>query len=399
MNQQRPLTGYRVLDFTHLAAGPWCTMMLGDMGAEVIKIEPPGRGELARNAGGVYAGGESAIVLSLNRNKKSVAVNLQAEEGRAIIRKLIQTADVIVENFRPGTTARLGIDYEAAARINPRIVYASISAFGQTGPYREFPGNDPIIQAMSGTMALTATRDGKPVRMGAPVPDFAAGILAAYGIVVALLHRERTGIAQKLDLSLLDAQIFTLGPRAMEYFLTGTEPAALGDAHPSFHPYQVFRCKDGRHLYVACINDKFYENFCRAIGRPDLATDPRYRTNQERLAHREELDAILEPLMATRDREEWFRLLTRHGVPCGPVYGLAEAFSDPQVVQNHVVEETSHPTAGRLPQLKLPIEFAATPAQIDSPPPLLGQHTREVLEALGYGKSEMAALRESGVIG
>lgn len=400
MSQKKgALAGYRVLDFSHLAAGPWSTMMLADMGAEIIKIEPPGKGEFARSAGGIYVGGESAVLLSLNRGKRSVALNLQTEPGRKLIRELIRTADVMVENFRPGTTGRLGISYEDAVALNPRIIYCSISAFGQTGPYREQPANDPIIQAISGTMALTATREGEPVRMGSPIPDFAAGMLAANAIVTALLHRERTGEGQKIELSLLDAQLFTLGPRAQEFFVTGEEPAALGSAHPSFHPYQAFRCRDGSAIYVACINDKFYQNYCRAIGREDLAADPRYRTTPDRLRHRDELDAILEPIMASRDRSEWLAALQAHEVPCGPVNRLREAFADPQVIYNQVTVEIDHPTAGRQRYLNAPVRYSKTPAVVDQPPPLLGEDTAEVLAELGYTAPDLAALRQQGVVG
>lgn len=393
------LKGMRVLDFSHLAAGPWCTMMLADLGAEVIKIEPPETGEFARTAGSIYVQGESAVFLALNRNKKSLAISLKTEAGRSIVHKLIATADVVVENFRPGTVKRLGIDYETVQKINPRIVYCSISAFGQTGPYVEQPANDPVIQAISGTMAMNGTASGEPVRMGVPVPDFAAGMLSAYGIVSALLYRERTGKGQKVDLSLLDAQLFTAGPRAEEALLTGEAPPSLGSAHPSFAPYQAYLCSDDKYIYVACINDKFWLNLCAGLERTDLAKDPRFATNPDRCANREMLDEVLVPIFAARTRQEWLHVLEAAWVPCGPVNKITEAFNDPQVIHNQVVVTVHHPKLGEIPVLNNPLRFSQTPPQIRLHPPLLGEQGSSLLAELGYTEADVAALRREGVVG
>ena len=263
-----PLAGITVIDVSHLAAGPWCTMVLADLGADVIKIERPGVGDMSRQAGGVYAGEESAVFLSFNRNKRSVALDLKEPLGREVLHRLVERADVFVENLRAGKTAQLGIDHATLANLNPALVYASISAFGDDGPYVDLPGNDPIIQALSGAMSLTGEPDGPPARQGVSVPDFGAGMMAAFSIVAALLGRQTTGRGCKLDLNLLDVEIFALGPRAQEHLITGEDQPRLGSAHPQFAPYQAFRCRDGRYLYIAAINEKFWHLLCQALKSP-----------------------------------------------------------------------------------------------------------------------------------
>lgn len=345
-----PLSGTTVVDVSHLAAGPWCTMVLADLGANVIKIERPGVGDMSRGAGGVYAGEDSAVFLAFNRNKRSVAVDLKDPEAREIVHRLVENADVFVENLRAGKTAELGIDYETLSARNPGLVYASISAFGAdpAGPYAGLPGNDPIIQALSGAMSITGEQDGPPARQGVSVPDFGAGMMAAFSIVSALLGRQATGRGRKLELNLLDVEIFALGPRAQEHLITGEDQPRLGSAHPQFAPYQAFRAQDGRYLYIAAINEKFWRVLCDALETPGLAADPDYATNVDRCHHREALVALLEARLATRDRDEWLAVLERHGVPCGPVNTLTEAMADPQVRHNELLVDLPRPGAAPL---------------------------------------------------
>nr|WP_275941203.1 CoA transferase [Planosporangium flavigriseum] len=387
----------RVLDLSHLAAGPWCTMVLADLGADVVKVERPGSGDMSRQAGSVYAGGESAVFLALNRNKRSIALDLKRPEAREVLQRLVGTADILVENLRPGKTAELGVDYDTAAAVNPGIVYASISAFGQSGPYVDMPGNDPIIQAMSGVMSITGDADGPPARQGVSVPDFGAGMMAAFAILAAVVGRTRTGRGAHLDLNLLDVEVFALGPRAQEYLINREEQPRLGSAHPRFAPYQAYRCKGDRYLYIAAINDKFWQKLCLAIGRPELADHPDFATNVERTRRREELVALLEPILLERDRDEWLERMHAHGVPCGPVNDLGEALSDPQVIHNELVQRMRHPAAGDLDTIGLPIRVDGAAMPVRSAPPLLGEHTVDVLAECGFSPELTAWLLTSGV--
>jgi crotonobetainyl-CoA:carnitine CoA-transferase CaiB-like acyl-CoA transferase len=392
------LSGITVLDATHLAAGPWCGMMLGDLGADVIKLEPPGKGEIARQMGAVFTGGESAIVLGLNRSKRGLALDLRRPEGRAVLQRLLPRVDVFIENFRPGTVDRLGLDYESASALNPRLVYCSISAFGQDGPYRHRPANDPIIQAITGVMSVTG-HPGDPVRVGAPLPDYGAALMAAFAICAALLRRERTGRGERLDTSLLDVTLFSLGPRASEHLVSGEEVGAFGSAHPTFAPYQAFTCADGAGIYVAIITEKYWQHLCRALGRPELADDARFATNPDRVAHRAELTALFEGLFRSRPRAEWMAVLEAADVPFGPVNSVGEALSDPQVLHNQALVSFEHPTAGAVRSLAVPLLVAGERPQAQRPPPLLGQHSEDILGELGFTAAEIADLRARGVIG
>lgn len=394
----KPLSGTTVLDASHLAAGPWCAMVLADLGADVIKIERPGTGDIARDAGSVYTGDQSAVFLSFNRNKRSLALDLQNEAGSAAFSRLVEKADVFVENFKPGTTQRLGVDYATLSAINPGLIYASISAFGTDGPYSNQPANDPIIQALSGAMSLTGESDRPPARQGVSVPDFGTGMMAAVGIVSALLGRQSTGHGEHLELNLLDVEIFALGPRAQEYLINGEDQPRLGSAHPQFAPYQAFQCADGEYIYIAIINDKFWHSLCEALGHPEWEDDPAFRANSDRTRNRAQLDARIEPVIQSRDRYSWLDLFHRHGVPCGSVNTLSDTFSDPQVEHNGLVEQFLHPTLGELQTLGSPITFSGKHSTVEKPPPLLGQHSAEVLTESGFSEAEVSDLLKKGAI-
>jgi crotonobetainyl-CoA:carnitine CoA-transferase CaiB-like acyl-CoA transferase len=393
----KPLDGVTILDASHLAAGPWCTMVLADLGADVIKVERPGTGDIARNAGTVYIESESAIFLAFNRGKRSVALDLSNAEGRAAFDRMVEQADVFVQNYRPGTAERLGIHDARLREINPALVYVSISAFGPSGPYVERPANDPIIQAMSGAMAITGEGDRPPARQGVSIPDFGTGMMAAVGITSALLGRARHGEGCHLEYSLLDVEIFALGPRAQEFLINGEEQPRLGSGHPQFSPYQAFKCKGGEYLYIAVINDKFWKALCTALERPELIDDPRYASNQDRCSNRADLASLLESILAERSRNAWIELFDRFGVPSGPVNTLAEVFDDPQVLHNRVVDSIDHPKLGRVPTLSLPFTISGNKPTLDRSPPMLGQHTREVLEEFGVDSETMDTLVASGV--
>lgn len=394
------LDGVRVIDLSHLGAGPLCTLLLADMGAEVIKIEPPGRGEASRTVGNVFVRGVSAIFLGLNRNKKSVAVDLKQAAGQEIIRRLARVSDVVVENLRPGSLVKLGLGYDALQPLNPRLVYCSISGFGTRGPYREKTAMDVMVQAMGGIMAMTGEEGGPPVRAGVNTADYMGGMAANQGILLALLARERTGLGQKVEVSLLGAQSLLLHARADEFFATGRELPRSGSGIPNLAPCEAFLTGDGTFLAVGAFTEKFWDNLCRVLGRDDLREDPRFHANPLRVEHRKALHAILEGIFTQKPRAEWIRRLDAADVPNAPVYGLADLFSDPHVEAEELVLTLDHPTAGRIRNLANPIRLSRTPSRVASPPPALGQHTEEVLGGvLGLSETDLARLREQKVIG
>ena len=397
MTARLPLAGITVLDLSHLAAGPWCTMVLADLGADVIKIELPEAGDLSRQAGNIYSGDQSAIFLSLNRNKRSIALDLKKPEGRQVFLRLAEKADVVVENFRPGKVAQLGVDRASLAKRNPGLVYASISAFGTSGPYVDLAGNDPIVQALSGAMSITGEENGPPSRQGVSVPDFGAGMMAGYAILAALVGRQRDGLGCEVNLNLLDVSVFALGPRAQEYLINGEEQPRLGSAHPQFSPYQAFLCSDGRYVYIAVINDKFWRLLCLALGQPGLADDSRYAKNVGRVEHRAELADRLGSLLAHRSSAYWLETLQSAGVPCGPVNNLSEAMSDAQVLHNGLLTTMQHPTLGDLRTVGLPMTFDGERPEIRNAPPLLGEHTLEILTAAGLSDEDAWDLIGRGV--
>ncbi|TDD29536.1 CoA transferase [Kribbella turkmenica] len=374
------LHGLRVLDLTQVMAGPFCTMLLADLGADVIKIENPRAGDQTRRSWGYAVHGEdSRAFLALNRNKRSVCLDLKEPAGLAAFLRLTETADVVVENFRPGVTKRLGVDYEALAARNPRLIYASVSGFGQTGPYAERPGYDLIAQAMSGVMSITGTPDGTPVKCGLPVGDLGAGMFCALGIVSAVHARERTGEGQYVETSLFEAALAMSVWESTEYWATGNVPQPLGSANRMSAPYQALRTKDG-YLTLGANNERLWQRLCAALERTDLLTDPRFVTNSDRMAYRDELAAELEGRLATATTDEWVTLLLDAGVPAGPIrdyrYVLDE---DPHVRARGMVQEVEHPVEGKVRVLGSPVRMSGTPARIRRHPPLLGEHTEEVL--------------------
>jgi formyl-CoA transferase len=398
-NPHRPLEGITLLDLTVMTAGPVGTMLLGDLGADVIKVEEPAQGDLARSLGTQFVSGESVQFLAQNRNKRSVRLDLKTPAGRDVFLRLARDVDVVVENFRPGTVDRLGIGYEAVKALNPRVIYASISAFGQSGPYAGWPANDPIVQAISGVMDMTGEADGRPVRVGAPLPDFGAAAMLAFGISTALLHRERHGEGQRIDTSLLAATLFSTLPRDGEAVRSGHAPQRLGSGHPTIAPYRNYQGSDGRYFFAAAFTAKFWQNLCQAIERPDLLTDTRFADNRQRTEHREALDAILEAIFATLPAADWVDRLATRDVPCALVQDYHTALTqDPQVRHNGAVLSFDHPVAGPMTSIANPVNFHGSPAQVSRPPPVLGQHTREVLLEKGFSAQEAQSRLADGTV-
>ncbi|HEU5103236.1 MAG TPA: CoA transferase [Roseiflexaceae bacterium] len=392
-----PLEGLRVLDLTRALAGPFCSQMLGDMGADVLKVEQPGVGDNARGWGPPFQGGESSYFLSVNRNKRSLALNLRDERGAEVLRQLVARSDVLLENFVPGTLDRLGFSYETCRAIRPDLIYCSISGFGQIGPERERAAYDQVVQGMGGIMSVTGEVGGPPMRVGIAIADIMAGMFAAYAVQVALYHRERTGLGQLIDTSLLDGQLAMMTYQAGRYFATGEAPSSSGNQHPTIVPYGVYRASDA-YFNLAVGTEDLWRRFCAVLEIEDLRADPRFATNRDRLAHRDELNALLEPLFASRTIGEIQELMDRASVPCGAVRDLHAAFSDPQVDALGLVASLDHPTAGPIKVVGPPYRFSETPPEVRLPPPLLGQHTDEVLAELGYDQAAITALREGRVV-
>jgi crotonobetainyl-CoA:carnitine CoA-transferase CaiB-like acyl-CoA transferase len=408
------LDGIRVLDLSRVLAGPWCTQTLADLGADVIKIERPGSGDDTRSWGPPFLKGrdgqdtgEAAYYLGTNRNKRSVTCDIASPEGQAVIRALAQHCDVFIENFKVGDMARYGLDYAALKAVNPRLVYCSVTGFGQTGPYRERAGYDYAIQAMGGLMSITGERDdrgGGPQKVGVAVADLFTGMYATVGILAALRHAERTGEGQHLDIALLDAQVAMLANLGANYLVSGKVPGRVGNAHQNIVPYQVFEVAPAAgghkdHIILAVGNDGQYAKFCEVAGRPELATDPRFARNQDRVRNRDVLVPMLEPVMKTRGKAQWLAALEAAKVPCGPINDIGEVFADPQVRERGMVHAWDHPLAGTLNLVASPLKLGATPVRTDLPPPLLGQHTEQVLaEVLGWSGERVAELRSKKVI-
>ena len=408
------LEGIRVLDLSRVLAGPWCTQTLADLGADVIKIERPGAGDDTRNWGPPFlptADGreshESAYYLGANRNKRSVTCDIAQSEGQALVRQLAEHCDVFIENFKVGDMARYGLDYASLKAINPRLVYCSLTGFGQSGPYAPRAGYDYIIQGMGGLMSVTGERDdlnGGPQKVGVAVADLFTGMYATVGILAALRHAERTGEGQHLDMALLDTQVAMLANLGANYLVSDQAPGRMGNAHQNIVPYQVFevapRADSGKDFIILAVgNDGQYAKFCEVAGRPDLASEPRFVKNADRVRHRAELVPMLEAVMKTRPKADWLTALEAAKVPCGAINSLDEVFADPQVQARGMVTHWQHPLRADLPLVSSPIKLEKTPVRTDRPPPMLGQHTDEVLgELLGVDAARLATLRDRQVI-
>ena len=390
-----PLSGVRVLDLGRFVAGPFCAVLLADMGAEVIKIELPRRGDETRYHG-VLVNGESSYFVGMNRSKKSLSLDLKTEEGKEIFRRLVREADVVVENFRPDVMRKLGFHYEALREINRAIIYCGISGFGKDGPYALRPSFDFIAQGMSGMMSVTGFPDREPVRIGIPIADYVAAIYGAYGILAALMARKRTGEGQEVQTSLVDGMISLLSLQADKYFGRGEVPERSGNDHPVTSPYGTFKARDG-YINIAPAGDFMWERLARALGREDLIQDPRFLTNDLRCKHREEINRIINEITIGRTMADWIDYLNKAGVPCGPIYSLPQTFADPQVQHQEMVLDLEQPS-GKVKTLGFPLKLSKTPAALRRPSPQLGQHTEEILASLGYPAAQIEDLRARGVI-
>ncbi|MDQ0338191.1 crotonobetainyl-CoA:carnitine CoA-transferase CaiB-like acyl-CoA transferase [Caldalkalibacillus uzonensis] len=393
----RPLDGIRVIDLSRILSGPYCTMTLADLGAEVIKVEPP-NGDDTRGWGPPFVVEESAYFLSVNRNKKSIVLNLKTEEGREIFLKMVKEADVVVENFRPGTLDRLKIGYDVLKEVNPRIILASISGYGQTGPYRNKPGYDVIAQGVGGLTSVTGEPGRPPVKAGFSIADIGTGMWAVIGIQSALIAREKTGQGQWIDVSLLDTMISWQTYLAGNYFASGKDPEPQGGAHPNIVPYQLFESADG-YFNVAVGNDSLWAKFCQVIGEEELIDHPKYKTNADRVRHREELIPYLQNIFLKRTSKEWVEAFEEAGIPAGPVLKLSEIFTDPHVLAREQLVEVEHPTAGKVKMTGIPVKLSDTPGEIKDHPPLLGQHTEEILtKYVGLEEKKIKELAEKNIV-
>ncbi len=393
----RALEGIRVLDLSRVIAGPWCGAMLADMGADVLKVEGVNDLDESRTWP-PHKDGESAAYLLFNRNKRGMTLDLKAPEGVAIVKQLAATVDVVIENFRTGTMESFGLGYDALSAINPRLIYCSISAFGRTGPRKDSAGYEALMQAFSGIMSITGEPGGAPVRAGVSFLDLSTGIITAFGVVNALLYRERTGRGQRVDGSLLETAVSLLAFHAEGYLLTGAIPKALGSGHPSLSPYRTFRCKDGQWIFIAAANDRFWGRLAPALGLTELGSDPRFAKNVDRVKHRAELEAMLERTIGGMEREPLLKALEEAGVPATPVNTVDQVMEDPQTSARGMIDRVTHPVLGEIPVVSTPVKFSVMQAGVRTAAPLRGQHTDAVLEQLGYSPGEIAALRARKVV-
>lgn len=403
------LSGLRVLDLSRVLAGPWASQTLADMGAEVIKIERPGAGDDTRGWGPPFAKDEAgndtteaAYYLTANRGKKSLTVDITKPEGQEIVRNLAAESDVVLENFKVGGLAKYGLDYASLCKINPKLVYCSITGFGQDGPYKDRPGYDFMIQGMGGLMSITGAPDsvtgGQPMKVGVAVADIFTGLYATIGILAALRHRDATGEGQYIDLALLDVQTAVLANQAMNYLTTGNAPGRLGNAHPNIVPYEAFPSADG-YLILAVGNDSQFKSFCGVAGLDELPLDERYATNRSRVAHRETLVPLIRRAMVAKTTDEWIDALEKANVPCGPINTLDRVFDNPQVQHRDMVRYLDHPTAGKVPTVANPIKFSKTPISGEAAAPMLGQHSDEILRKVAdLSDEQIAKLRSAGII-
>jgi CoA:oxalate CoA-transferase len=393
----KPLKKLVVLDLTRVLAGPYASMILADFGADVIKIESPDTGDDSR-AFGPFIGKESAYFMSLNRGKRSMTLNLKETKAKELFREMVKKADVVLENYRPGTMEKFGLGYEELKAINPRIIYAACSGFGHTGPYASKPAYDVIVQGMGGIMSITGQEDGEPTRVGASIGDITAGLFTAIGIMIAAYHREITGVGQKVDVAMLDCQVAILENAISRYLTSGIVPKPIGNRHPSITPFEAFRAKDG-YVIIAIGNDKLWEKFCNLISRPELVSDERFVTNGKRTENQKALKAILDTVFPQRTVEEWLQDIDDAGIPCGPINAVDSIIADPQIKAREMIVETEHPIAGVIKMAGVPIKLSATPGAVEKAAPLLGQHTEEILcELLGMSAQQIEALRSEKVL-
>ncbi len=396
----KPLDDVLVLDLSRVLSGPYCTMALADMGARVVKVERPGKGDDTRSFGPPFIEGESAYFMSVNRNKQSVTLNIKHPRGRELLWRMVERADVLVENFRPGVLDRLGFSYSACADRNPGLIYCSISGFGHHGllEFARKPGYDVVIQGLGGLQSLTGPEDGPPYKVGTSIADLIAGLYAVQGILLALLARARTGKGQRVDISMLDGQVSLLTYQAGIYFATGQVPARMGNRHPTIAPYETVAVRDG-YMNLAVGNDTLWEAFCKAAEIADLRTDPRFRTNRDRVTHRTALFEVIGPVLRQHTLAEWVERLDAAGVPCGPVLDLHEVLNHPQIRARDMVVTQEHPVAGTIRSTGIPVRLSDTPGDVGAAPPVLGQHTNMVFQdLLGLSKEDLERLEQEGVV-
>ena len=387
------LDGIRVVDLSRVIAGPWCGALLADLGADVIKVEDTGPGDESRTWP-PHKDGEAAAYLLFNRNKRGIALDLKTPEAVEVVKRLVQGADVLVENFRTGTMESFGLGYDVLAQINPRVIYCSVSAFGRTGPRKDSPGYEALMQAFSGIMSITGEPGGQPVRAGVSFLDLTTGILCALGISNAIIQRERTGLGQRVDASLLETAVSLLAFHAEGYLLTGAMPRALGSGHPSLSPYRNFKCRDGQWIFIAAANDRFWQKLVKALGLTELAADSRFEKNQGRVANRAELEGILEKAIGELDREPLLKRLEEADVPATPVNTVDQVMNDPQTAERGIVQRVTHPRLGEIPVVGTPLKFSRMSPGVRRAAPLRGEHTDAVLTDLGYSPDQIKALRD-----
>jgi crotonobetainyl-CoA:carnitine CoA-transferase CaiB-like acyl-CoA transferase len=392
-----PLEGIKILDLTRVLAGPFCTMILADLGADVIKVEAPGGSDETRTWGPPFQNGVSAYYLCANRNKRSITVNLKTEEGRDIIRRLAKEADVVIHNFKTGSMEKWQLDYERLQEINPRLVFCSITGFGETGPYKHLPGYDFIIQGMSGLMSITGTEESGPIKIGVAMVDILTGLYSVISIQAALLEREKSGVGQKIDLSLLDCAVGSLANIASNYLVSGTVPKRLGNDHPNIVPYSAFRTGEGE-MIIAVGNDRQFAKLCELLELEEIAGHEKFRTNAARVENRKELTGILEDRLRHKPMDDWIELFSKHNIPCGPINTMDRVFTNPQVAAREMVVEINHPEAGRVKLVGSPIKLSRTKVRVRRHPPVAGEHTEEILQDLGFKSHEINQLKNKQIV-
>lgn len=397
-NGKLPLQDIKVIDFSQILAGPFCTMLLADMGADVVKIEKPNGGDDTRRYGPPFIEGESAAFLTLNRNKRSIVLDLKSEQGIAIVRRMLEDADVMIHNFRPGVVDRMGLAYDDVSALNPAIVYCTVSGFGTTGPYSSRAGFDLVAQGMSGLMSINGFPGAPPAKVGVPMADLNTGMFCAYGILTAYINRLATGQGQHVDASLIESGIAYTLYESATYFATGEVAGPLGSAHRMIAPYQAFATQDG-YINIGAANQNNWERMCRAIGREDLLEDERFASNPERMVSIEALTPIMEETFRTQTTSHWVEALENAGVPCGPIYNMEQVYDDPHVQSREMAVKLEHPKSGSIRNIGVPVKLSDTPGSVRTPAPLLGQHSDDVLCEYGYSDSDISAFRGAGALG